>query len=53
MVGEVGARDGGGLSVDPAGGTSIETAFYGNLSRLKARGVKQGGPVTRLSMKLD
>ncbi len=25
----------------PAGGMSIETAFYGNLSRLKARGVKQ------------
>jgi hypothetical protein len=29
------------LYIAAAGGTSIETAFYGNLSRLKARGVKQ------------
>ncbi len=29
------------ITSDAAGGTSIETTFYGNLSRLKARGVKQ------------
>ncbi len=37
----------------PGSGTSIETVFYVALSRLKARGVKRRGPVTRFGLKLD
>jgi hypothetical protein len=36
-----------------ASGTSIETAFYVTLSRLKVTGVKRSGPIIWFGLKLD